>query len=154
VVVVLFVGNYSDDDLWVTDEGEQVDGYTDLFFEEWGAQADLMMETLTSGGAEVYLVHPPPLPVPEGERRVTELRDINVEVASNWPGTALVDGTAALSDAEGRFADELPAPPDGEVQRVRESDGVHLTDAGGQLLAAEIAEVIVGSVLHAQEEQD
>lgn len=150
VVAVLFVGNYADENLWIVN-GQEVAGYTDEFFDAWSAETDAMMETLTSGGAEVYLVHPPPLPIPEGERRVTELRDINAAVASNWPGTALIDGTEALSDDEGRFADELPVPPDGEVETVREADGVHLTDAGGRLLAQTIAEVIVPSVLHAQE---
>jgi hypothetical protein len=154
VVVVLFVGNYADDNLWAAADGSPIEGYTDEFFAAWGEQTNLMMETLTSQGAEVYLVHPPPLPIPEGERRVTALRDVNIQVATNFPGTALIDGTAALSDEEGRFADELPVPPNGEVETVRQPDGVHLTPAGGRLLAQAVAEVIAPSVVHAQEQQE
>jgi hypothetical protein len=151
IIAVLFIGNYTDDEYRLDATGEPITDYTDAFFLAWAEEANRLMEILSADGAQVYWVQPPPLPSPEGERRVTELRRVHAEVASLWPGTALIDGTAALADDEGHFAADLAAPPDGEVVQVRDRDGVHLTEAGGRILAATIARELAPTVKRLQE---
>lgn len=149
VVVVLFVGNYTSTDLWVNDAGLEVDGYTDQFFEAWEKEARDLHRELAASGADVYWVNPPPMIGEEGERRVTEFRQINRRLAEDFTGVVLIDGTDALSDDDGGYAFELP-DEDGVPQQVRTIDSVHLTPAGARRLADEIARQVTTSVRVAQ----
>jgi hypothetical protein len=149
VVVVLFVGNYTSEDLWVTEGGTPVDGYTQLWFDEWEKQARELQATLISSGADIYWVNPPPMIEEEGLRRVTQFRLIHRRIAEDFTDTVLIDGTDVLSDDDGEYAFELP-DENGVLEQVRSLDSVHLTQAGSQLLAQEIARQITPSLLIAQ----
>jgi hypothetical protein len=149
VVVVLFVGNYTSENLWVSEGGVEVEGYTDVWFDEWEKQARELQSSLISSGADIYWVNPPPMIEEEGLRRVTQFRLIHRRIAEDWTDTVLIDGTDVLSDDEGNYASELPNE-DGVVEQVRSLDSVHLTEAGSRLLAEEIARQITPSVLIAQ----
>jgi hypothetical protein len=149
VVVVLFVGNYTSEDLWVSEGGVPVEGYTDPWFAEWETEARALQATLISSGADIYWVNPPPMMEEEGLRRVTQFRLIHRRIAEDFTDTVLIDGTDVLSDDEGNYAFELPGE-DGVIEQVRSLDSVHLTPAGARLLADEIARQIVPSVLVAQ----
>ena len=55
VVAVLFVGNYTDHDLFIGADGAEVpDDYSQKFFDEWGRQAETSTRTLQSTGSQVY----------------------------------------------------------------------------------------------------
>jgi hypothetical protein len=149
VVVVLFVGNYTSKNLWVNDGGVPVVGYTDEWFDEWEGQARELQETLVSTGADIYWVNPPPMLAEEGERRVTHFREIHRRIAEDWTDTVLIDGTDVLSDDKGNYAFELP-DENGVFEQMRTIDSVHLTSAGAQVLAREIARQVTPSVLVAQ----
>jgi hypothetical protein len=149
IVVVLFVGNYTSTDLWVNDAGLEVEGYTDQFFQAWEGQARDLQATLVASGADVYWVNPPPMLNEEGVRRVEQFRLIHRRIAEDWTGTVLIDGTDALSTGDGDYAFELP-DDEGIPQQVRTLDSVHLTRAGSQLLADEIARQVAPSALVAQ----
>jgi hypothetical protein len=151
IVVVLFVGNYSSDDLWVNEGGTPVEPYTDLFFDEWEIQARQLHRTIAESGADVYWVNPPPMIEEEGARRVSYFRQINRRIAEDWTGVVLIDGTEILSNDDGEYAFELEGD-DGVVEQVRSLDSVHLTEVGAQLLADEIARQTAPSVLIAQRE--
>jgi uncharacterized protein len=153
VVVVLFVGNYTSDDLWVNEGGVEVKGYTNEWFDEWEGQARTLQETLVSTGADIYWVNPPPMLADEGERRVTYFRQIHRRIAEDWTDTVLIDGTDVLSDDEGNYAFELP-DENGVFEQMRTIDSVHLTTAGAQVLAHEICRQVTSSVLVAQRAHD
>lgn len=141
VVVVLFIGNYSDTDLWKGPDGTPVpNDYGPVFFSEWGAQAEKLTTTLASGGAQVDWVLPPPLAGDEGKRRQMGMRDTYLELQKRVPTITLIDAVPVLGGAAGEWVWRRPGVDGGEVT-VRQGDSVHLTDDGGRLLAKEMAKV-------------
>jgi hypothetical protein len=140
VVVVLFIGNYTETDLYpASTDGHPIPNtYQDDFFAEWGLQAKKLTQMLQSNGARVDWVLPPPLKGPEGERREQLMRDTYVELARQVPGVGLIDGRVALGGGSGEFTFKKQ-DVNGAEQTIRQGDAVHLTEAGGQLLARQIA---------------
>jgi hypothetical protein len=74
IVVLLFIGNYTSDDLYQQPDGTPVEGYTPAFFEIWGAEAARLTDIVAADGAEVWWVQPPPMVDGELDRRADELR--------------------------------------------------------------------------------
>ncbi len=153
VIIVLFVGNYASTDLWVNQGGVEVEGYTPQFFQAWEGEARALHRLLAESGADVYWVNPPPMLGEEGEYRVREFRQINRRLAEDFTGVVLIDGTDALSDGEGGYAFELPGE-DGIPEQVRSLDSVHLTPAGAERLADELARQVTTSIRVAQLDGD
>jgi hypothetical protein len=139
LVVLLFIGNYSDTDLFVGADGTAIpNDYGSRFFDEWGRQAESITKSLQAQGIVVDWVLPPPLQGDEGVRREEAMRNTYLDLARRVPGVMLVDGRQALGGANGEFEWKLP-DVNGKEQTVRQSDSVHLTDPGGQLMARQIA---------------
>lgn len=144
VVVVLFIGNYTDDpeEFWTTAAGRSVrEVGSDAFSREWGRQADAAMAAIAETDAEVVLVLPPPMATAELQDVVDALRAEYERVAERWPQVSLVDAGAAVGGPDGEWVAELPTA-DGRVLAVRVPDTVHLAEYGQRLLAREIAPVI------------
>lgn len=139
ITVVLFVGNYTDKDLFIGSDGVEVpNDYSPRFFTEWGIQAEKVTRILRSKGSQVYWVLPLPLFGDEGKRREVLMRDTYVQLAQRQPGVGLIDGRVALGDATGQFSWQLPGD-DGKPITVRQADSVHVTEAGGERMARQIA---------------
>jgi hypothetical protein len=68
--------------------------------------------------------------------------------AASRPWVTYVDAGAVLGGPGGTYAENLPAGPDGGGAPVvvRQPDGIHLTPAGGERLAAEVMAVIEAAV--------
>lgn len=140
VVVILFIGNYTDDpaELWVSVDGERVATVdSPAFAREWGRQVNGVMATIAESGAEVVLVLPPPMVTPELQAVVDALRAEYERVATEWDFVRLADAAEAVGGPNGEWVAELPAG-DGSVRPVRVPDTVHLADHGQRLLAGEI----------------
>lgn len=152
IIAILFVGNYTLDDLYVNRGGAPIEGYTNAFWDAWEYEARRLQTDLAGTGADIFWVNPPPM-AGVGEQRVQEFRQIHRGIAENWTGTVLVDGTSALSTEEGEYAFELPNE-EGVLEQVRTLDSVHLTQAGAKVLATEIARQLVSSVAIAQRDAD
>jgi len=141
VVVVLFIGNYTDTDLWKGPDGTPIpNDYSAAFFAEWGKQAEKLNTTLSSGGAQVDWVLPPPLATDEGKRRQVGMHDTYVELQKRVPAIATIDAVQSLGGSSGEWVWRRPGVDGGEVT-VRQGDTVHLTDDGGRLLAKDMAKV-------------
>ncbi|MEZ5144008.1 MAG: hypothetical protein R2726_16035 [Acidimicrobiales bacterium] len=139
IVVVLFVGNYTDTDLFVGADGTPIpNDYGQRFYAEWGRQAATLTTTLQSKGAQVYWVLPPPFLSDEGARRNNLMRQTYVDLARAKPGVGLVDGRQALGGPQGEFEWKLPGI-DGKDVTVRQGDSLHLSEEGGELMARKIA---------------
>lgn len=140
VVVVLFIGNYTDDpaELWVGVDGERVANVeSPAFAREWGRQVDGVMADIAESGAEVVLVLPPPMVTPGLQAVVDALRAEYERVAGEWGFVTLADAAEAVGGPNGEWVAELPAG-DGSMRPVRVPDTVHLADHGQRLLAREI----------------
>ncbi len=139
VVVVLFIGNYTDTDLWVGADGQPVpNDYGERFFAEWGAQAEKLTTVLSARGAKVDWVLPPPLAGDEGKRREAGMRKTYEDLKGRVPAIELVDARLALGGGAGEWVWRRPGVDGGEVT-VRQGDSVHLTEDGGRLMARQIA---------------
>jgi hypothetical protein len=150
VVVVLFIGNYTDTDLWTGADGRPVPNeYGPDFYREWGAQAEKLTATLSSRGATVDWVLPPPLAGDEGARREGLMRQTYTELAQRVPSVGLIDGRAALGGDDGEWVWRRPGVDGGEVT-VRAADSVHLTDDGGRLMARQMAETVAPQLIAAR----
>jgi len=147
VVVILMIGNYTETDLFVSSKGQPIPNtYQQDFFDEWGVQATKLTKLIQSQGSTVAWVLPPPFMGNEGQRRERLMRQTYVDLARNNPGVALIDGRQALGGAGGEFVWRLP-DVNGQEQIVRQGDSVHLTEAGGQLMARQIAFAIAPSLI-------
>jgi hypothetical protein len=147
IVVLLFIGNYSDTDLFPGPDGQPIpNDYGQAFFDEWGRQAESITRDLQGRNIVVDWVLPPPLYGDEGTRREEAMRNTYLDLARRVPGVGLIDGRQALGGANGEFEWKLP-DVNGQVQTVRQGDSVHLTDAGGQLLARQIAFAIAPTLI-------
>lgn len=142
-VVLLFIGNYTDTDYWVDDEGNPVMKNTPEFFAAWGEQADEMMRVLDGSGAEVYWVLPPP-EFTEANQATTEgLRREYEALAERWPAVHLIDANDALAGPDGEYLATI-TNRHGEVVPLRVPDTVHLAEAGQRRLARLIHQALVG----------
>jgi len=142
IVVVLFIGNYTDEDLWIDDAGQPVpNDYGPTFFAEWGAEAEAFSAELAAKGARVDWVLPPPLAGDEGIRRSEAMRAAYEELQGRVPSIGLIDGKAAVAGPDGEWTWRREGVNGGEVT-VRLGDSVHLTDDGGRLMAREIARTV------------
>lgn len=142
VVVVLFIGNYTDTDLWIDASGQPVpNDYGPAFFAAWGAEAEALSAKLAAKGARVDWVLPPPLAGDEGARREAAMRTTYEELQARVPSIGLIDGRAAVGGPDGEWTWRREGVTGGEVT-VRESDSVHLTQDGGRLMAREIARTV------------
>jgi hypothetical protein len=139
VVVILFIGNYSDTDLWTGPDGKPIpNDYGEAFLAAWGAQAEKLTNALAAHGAQVDWVLPPPLAGDEGQRREQGIRRTYEALQKKVPSIALIDSKVALGGPNGEWVWRRAGVDGGEVT-VRQGDSVHLTDDGGRLLAHQMA---------------
>lgn len=148
VVVVLFIGNYTDDpaEFWTTPEGREVrDKGSAAFAREWGRQADQAMATIAETDARVVLVLPPPMAGEDLQRVIDALRSQYERVARRWDFVTLADAADAVGGPGG---DWVPALPDGRgtLRPVRVPDTVHLAEHGQRLVAREIVPAVQRAV--------
>lgn len=144
VVVVLFIGNYTDDpaQFWRAPGGEPIEAVTSPgFARAWGRQVDRAMAAVAETDAEVVLVLPPPMVTPELQAVADALRAEYERVATEWPFITLADAAEAVGGPDGGWVAELPAG-DGSVRPVRVPDTVHLAEHGQRLVAREILQAI------------
>lgn len=150
VVVVLFIGNYSDDQLWTGPDGQPVpNDYGPAFFDAWRSEAQRFTTILAKDGAEVDWVLPPPLAEAEGLRRSEGMRATYERLQQDVPSITLIDGRAALGGPNGEWTWRREGVTGGEVT-VRQFDSVHLTDDGGRLMAREIARTVAPQLIEAR----
>jgi len=142
VILFLFVGNYDHDSgqYQETPDGDPITTRTSTaFFEAWQEQAEVMSERATEA-APVTWILPPPMQPPEWQAVVDGLREVYREVADG-SGTDTLDAYDTLATPEGGFL-ARGRDPQGRPALLRTVDGVHLTPAGSDVLAAEVIEAL------------
>lgn len=142
-IVFLFIGNYTETDFWVDEDGNEVAINTPEFFDAWGRQADRLMQVLDDAGSEakVYWVLPPPEYSAQNQEITAGLRQVYTDLAERWPQITLIDANDALAGPNGEYLAST-TNRQGEVVPLRVPDTVHLTDAGARRLAHVIHDAI------------
>jgi hypothetical protein len=100
-----------------------------------------MLDVLDGDGDQrpVYWVGAPPMLDRRKDAGVREINAVARSVVARHSGATYVDAYSLFAGPDGKFAATLPGA-DGKSVRVRTSDGVHFTPAGGDLLAEAVFE--------------
>ena len=107
----------------------------------YGALVDEMLNILGDDGRSVIWIGSPTLRDDEKNDGVRQLNEVASEVASLHARTTYVDAYTLFGDRSGDYTPTLPGE-DGDPVRVRTSDGVHFTPAGGRYLAAHVFDIL------------
>ncbi len=99
------------------------------------------MEVATAGGRRVYWVGQPIMRDRRYGDRMAMLNDVYEKEAALHEGVTYVDTWDLMAGKDGEYAAYLH-DPDGGFERMRQADGIHLTRAGGDRIAARVLEVI------------
>jgi hypothetical protein len=144
IVVVLFVGNYTDkpEEQWVDANGQRIpNDYGPAFFAAWQGEAEKLTRTVGRYGAQVDWVQPPPMLTAELHRREEAMRATYEAVQRAIPSVVLIDARPALGGPDRGWVAEKPNV-DGVVAPIRAPDTVHLTVDGARLLARQMAATV------------
>jgi len=99
------------------------------------------MEVATAGGRRLYWVGQPIMRDRAYGERMAMLNEVYEQEAARHEGVTYVDTWDLMAGKDGEYAAYLRGP-DGDLERMRQADGVHLTRAGGDRIAARVLEVI------------
>ena len=130
-VVVFIIGA---NDSGIARDGPRDDSGQPAWRAFYGGLVDGMLDIFTSDGRAVFWVGSPTLRDSRKDDGVRQVNEVAKEVISGRPDMTFIDAYDLFSDADGEYAATLPGV-DGDDVRVRTSDGIHLTPAGGDLLA-------------------
>ena len=108
---------------------------------EYRRRVDATMKMLSAGGVPVFWIGQPLMRSAFFTQRVNELNDIYSSEAARHSGITFVDSRPLLADAQGHYTAYLP-DSSGRKVLVRTPDGVHLTDAGGDRVAAAVVSML------------
>ncbi len=100
---------------------------------EYGARVDQAMKILKKGGRAVYWVGLPNMRRWQDNERAQMMNDIYRERAY-LNGVRYIDAYASFIDEDGGYSDYGPDVT-GKVRRLRDTDGIHFTEAGYRKLA-------------------
>ena len=116
--------------------GDVYDFGTDRWKDEYRRRVAATMDLLNAAGKPVVWVGQPVMRDAEFSARIDVMNRIYKDEASRRPGgVVFVDSRRLFSDQNGNYAAYLPDTT-GQPELMRQSDGIHLTRAGGDRLAA------------------
>jgi hypothetical protein len=137
-VVILTLGS-NDDQPLTNAPGDRTIGQDDPdWVPEYRRRIGGLMDQIVSEGRTLILVGIPIVRDPGRSGEYQVINTIYEEEADKRKGRVLfVDTYPLFLTPEGTYADYLPNPG-GELVRYREGDGIHLTRAGGDVVAGQI----------------
>ncbi len=137
-VVVLVGGNDAQDVEW---DGRVLKVGTEDWLEVYHLRVAEAMDIASAGGRRVYWVGQPVMRDRGYGERMAMLNRVYEEEAARRDGVTFVDAWRLFSAPDGGFTAYLRGES-GELVRVRQTDGIHLTRAGAELLAAHVLDVV------------
>lgn len=142
-VVVLTLGSNDDQPLTNAPGGATItQGDAEEWVAEYRRRIGGLMDQIISEGRTLVLVG---IPIVRDRGRDAEYRTINTifeeEAAQREDRVLFVDTYPLFQDDDDRYADYLPNDA-GELVRYRETDGIHLTGAGSDIVADKIYRVL------------
>lgn len=111
-------------------------------------ELDEVVDRFLGLGSKVYVVLPPPIRDAQYEARASAMRTVYREAHDARPELGLIDSATRLDPNGEGYVTALPCedwdtecPAGGEVV-LRQDDGIHLTEAGGERYARAILDVV------------
>ena len=133
----------------------RVNGSPSLTFrsDEWVAEykkrATALMKLFNDAGKRVVWLSVPPMERSSLSANIAFMNDLQEQAAADLPGVAFVDVWNGFADENGRYISTGP-DENGQVRRLRSSDGINLATAGRSKIAfyarQEIDKVLGGTV--------
>jgi lysophospholipase L1-like esterase len=111
------------------------------FNNEYPGRVGQVMDMLTGQGRRVFWIGQPIMRDAGFDSEMRLVDGIYRRAAESRPGVTYCDSRALFSDSHGQYTAYLP-DGSGHMVLVRGDDGIHLTPAGGQRLAAALLAVI------------
>lgn len=112
---------------------------TPVWLDEYRRRVGWVMDALVAGGTETYWVGQPVMRSDSFSARMASLNEVYASEAARRDRVTYVDAWAVLS-VDGAYASHLD--DGGGPTSVRQSDGIHLSRAGGDRLAAVVLDQI------------
>lgn len=140
--VMVFMAGANDAQGLTTPSGQAVSvtPFDETWTAEYTKRVDQAMDILGGNGRLAIWVGMPVMQSPSFDANMQKLNAIDKAEAAKHPRVIYVDPNVVLAPG-GAFSLDLPGP-DGTPVRVRAEDGVHLTSAGGELLAQHVLKTL------------
>ena len=122
---------------------------SDGWKQAYGARMDRYVRLLRQQGAMVYWVGLPKMRKPEYDRQISDMGAFYSQRMAAL-GVPYIGVEPLSVDADGDFNDYLPDGPKGSPRLMRANDGIHMTFAGYERIAAPVAERIQDYVARAR----
>ena len=135
---VLFGANDGQD---VYYEGKVLKVGTKAWQEVYAKRVGEAMDILTKGGRRVYWIGNPIMKDFGYRERISMMNHIYQAEAEKHPGVTFISTWAAMANEKGSYAEYLK-DANGDLVLMRAPDGIHLTRAGGDRMAASVLDVI------------
>ncbi len=137
-VVFLVGGNDAQDVEW---EGRVLDVDSRAWLDLYRVRVAEAMEIASAGGRRVYWIGQPIMKDEVYAARMARLNEVYEETAAEHEGVTYIDAWTLFADEDGGYAAYL-RDAGGELVRMRQADGTHLTRAGADRLAARVLDVV------------
>lgn len=98
------------------------------------------IEMLTGDGAVVLWIKLPPMRPNKYNTNINTVNEVAQRVVSRYPQVIWWDVSERFLNSEGKFMEMASLAPGQRQVRIRQADGIHLTDQGAMLLTTEIVE--------------
>ncbi|MFV0523098.1 MAG: DUF459 domain-containing protein [Acidimicrobiales bacterium] len=140
-VLVVMIGA-NDAQSFVAD-GRMLTYGTDEWFAAYRARVAAIMDQALASGAVVVWIGQPTMREPDFDAKLAALNGVFAEEVASRPGRAVyVDASAAMSvDGSGAYTPTL-TDGSGHQRVVRSTDGIHMTNDGGEMLAPIVLDTI------------
>ena len=135
-VLVLVVG-VNDAQGIVTADGDPAQLDDPRWGEEYHRRVGELMDQLRADDRMLVWVGQPPMRDGDFAARMSALNQVYAEQAGVRPWVTYVDPAALVGGPDGAYTD-TGTGPDGADVELRQPDGIHLTAAGGDLIAAHV----------------
>jgi|HubBroStandDraft_5_1064220.scaffolds.fasta_scaffold01785_2 hypothetical protein len=116
------------------DNGKVLAFGTDAWVKIYQQRTAAFLNMLTQNGAHVVWVALPPMKSGAYNEKIAEINRITYTVVSQYPQVIWWNPAPYLGGDKGAYR-EFATTPDGKTTRIRQADGIHMSDEGAALLA-------------------
>jgi hypothetical protein len=117
-----------------TPDGRVLDVHEEGWRAEYLRRVQELSTRITDAGTRLYWIGQPLARSAGYSAAMAKINGVFREVADQDEDVVFLDIWSRLSTPDGAYTDTVPGP-DGQPVQIRQADGIHLTDAGGDVAA-------------------